>query len=161
MPSRNAGQLLSAVVEISAARFPSKASGKGEFVAAAVFAARWIVTVVGFDLLPVFEGTAVLTISSFSSSSSFVGSFRRCTSYRLIEDAWCRLCRSEDDVSVLARTVEVRHARSRRNDRAIRKRGARELVDLDRLWVFEAGQDDEAMVTSDRAIDAKGEFNRI
>lgn len=137
MPSRNAGQLLSAVVEISAARFPSKASGKGEFVAAAVFAARWIVTVVGFDLLPVFEGTAVLTISSFSSSSSsssFVDSFRRCTSYRLIEDAWCRLCRSEDDdVSVLARTVEVRHARSRRNDRAIRKRGARELVDLDRL----------------------------
>lgn len=120
MPFRNAGQLLSEVVESSADKFPSKASGKGVFVAAAVFAARWMVTVVALDLPSVLEAVSLLTISLTSSSS-----LRRCSSYLLIVGVWCRRCRSEDDVSVPARTVEVRHAKSRRIDKAFRKRGAR------------------------------------
>lgn len=80
-----------------------------------------MVTVVALDLPSVLEGVSLLTISLTSSSS-----LRRCSSYLLIVSAWCRRCRSEDDdVSVPARTVEVRHAKSRRNDNAIRKRGAR------------------------------------
>lgn len=54
---RKAGQLLSSdVTESSAAKFPSKASGRGVLVEAAVLAARWMETVVGLDPLAVLEG---------------------------------------------------------------------------------------------------------
>jgi hypothetical protein len=56
---------------------------------------------------------------------------------------------------VLARTVEVRHASSKRSDKAILKRGGGEFDGLRRIWAVEAGRDVEAMITSERARTAK------
>lgn len=66
------------------------------------------------------------------------------------------LCRSEDDnVSGLARTVEVRHASSKKNAKAILKRGAGEFDSLGRIWAVEADRDVEAMISSGGAKSAK------
>lgn len=125
-------------------------------VEAAVLAVRWTVTVVGLDPLAVLVGIIDWIIST-SSSSSLLDSLRRCNSYRLVEGIRCR-CRSEnDDASVLARTVEVRHASNNRNDKVIGKRGARECEDLGRLWATEAGRDVEAIITNEEAASAKNE----
>jgi hypothetical protein len=151
--------LLSDVVESSAAKFPSKASGKGVLVETAVLAARWMETVVGLDLLAVLEGIMELIISS--SSSSLLDSLRRYSSDRLAEGIRCR-CRSvDDDVSGLARTVEVRHASRKKSAQAILKRGVGEFDSLGRIWAVEAGRDVEAIVASERATSAVEKSGRI
>lgn len=105
-------------------------------------------------LLPSLAGASGLVIlsgSSSSSSSSLLDSPRRCSSYRFIVATWCRRCRRDVAyVSLCARTVVVRHARTKSQVRASRRRGAREREDVSRgracEGAFEADEGVEIMV---------------